>query len=310
MEKPVSADIVIRSLLFCPANEPRKVAKLSLSGADAGVLDLEDAVAASEKVTTRGLVQQALLTMHGLLRCVRVNPVETGLAVQDVESAVCPQLDAIVVPKIETIQDLRRFDRIIAQAEEHNGVRAGQVKLIALVETASGIRVADELAGFGGRLIRLVLGSGDLGNDLALPTIRGDSTAALAYGRAKLVYDARSAGLPPPLDGPFLNVRDSGGLSADCELSRSLGYGGRVCIHPDQVAVANRIYGPDPEEVAFARIVVASFADAERRGSASIALGGVFIDYPIVYKAQRIVRLADAISAREKANAGRSPQNG
>jgi citrate lyase subunit beta/citryl-CoA lyase len=294
------SDIVIRSLLFCPANEPRKVAKLSLSGADAGVLDLEDAVAAGEKVAARAGVRAALSTLRGLLRCVRVNALETGLAEEDVAHAVCPDLDAIVAPKIESIGDLRRFNQLITAAETANGMQVGQVKAIALIEAAAGIREAGEIAAFGGRLIRIALGSGDLSNDLALPTLLGDSSAALAYGRGKLVYDARGAGLSPPLDGPFLGLRDKEGLVRDCHVSRSLGYGGRVCIHPDQVVEANRAYAPDPAEVAFARKTVEAFEAAERRGSASIAVDGVFIDYPIAHKARRIVRLADAIARREQ----------
>ncbi len=176
----------------------------------------------------------------------------------------------------------------------------GHVKAIALIETAAGIRAAGDIAAFSGRLLRIVLGSGDLGNDLALPAMLGDSSAALAYGRTKLVYDARAAGLSPPLDGPFLSIRDDEGLAADCRTSRSLGYGGRVCVHPDQVSEANRIYAPDPAEVDFARKAIEAFDAAERRGSASIAVEGVFIDYPIIYKARRIVRLADAIARREQ----------
>jgi citrate lyase subunit beta/citryl-CoA lyase len=294
-----AAEIVIRSLLFCPANEPRKVAKLPLSGADAGVLDLEDAVAEKQKAAARAGVRSALATLHSLLRCVRVNPLETGLGEEDIKSAVCSDLDAIVLPKIETAQDLRRFYRLLTAAEAANGVGIGQVKVIALIETAAGICAASDIAAVGGRLLRIVLGSGDLGNDLALPTMRGDSTAALAYGRAKLVYDARSAGLSPPLDGPFLAIRDREGLVCDCRLSRSLGYAGRVCIHPDQVAEANRIYAPDPADVEFARKATAAFDEAERRGSASISVDGVFIDYPIVHKARRIIRLAEVIALRE-----------
>lgn len=298
MKQQVSGEIVLRSLLFCPANEPRKVAKLSLSGADAGVLDLEDAVAAREKLAARATVPQSLATLRGILRCVRVNAFETGLTADDIAAVVCADLDAIILPKVETPHDLRRLDRIIAKAEADNNLDPGAVKVIALVETAAGISAAGEIAAHGRRLIRLVFGSGDLGNDLALPTIRGDFSAALAYGRGKLVYDARAAGLPPPLDGPYLNVRDQKAMEADCSVSRSLGYGGRVCIHPDQVPVANRIYSPDPDEVTFARKVIAAFAEAERQGSASIAVDGAFIDYPIVYKAERIVRLADAIAQR------------
>jgi citrate lyase subunit beta/citryl-CoA lyase len=91
----------------------------------------------------------------------------------------------------------------------------------------------------------------------------------------------------------------TGGLVCDCRLSRSLGYAGRVCIHPDQVAEANRIYAPDPADVEFARKATAAFDEAECRGSASIAVDGVFIDYPIVHKARRIIRLAEAIARRE-----------
>jgi len=295
----VSPEIVLRSLLFCPANEPRKVAKLSLSSADAGVLDLEDAVAASEKIAARAMARQMLPTLRGILRCVRANAFETGLTADDVAAVVCADLDAIVLPKVETAHDLRRLDRIIARAEDDNSLEPGKVKVIALVETAAGISAAGEIAAHGGRVVRLVFGSGDLGNDLALPTIRGDFSAALAYGRSKLVYDSRSAGMPAPLDGPHLNVRDQKALESDCAVSRSLGYGGRVCIHPDQVPVTNRMYSPDPDEVTFARRVISAFTEAERTGSASIAVDGAFVDYPIVYKAERIVRLADAIAARD-----------
>jgi citrate lyase beta subunit len=189
---------LMRSLLSCPANEPRKVARLSGSRADAVVLDLEDAVAQGEKVAARRSARGALPTLRNALRCVRVSAFETGLTL----------------------------------------------------------------------------------------------------GRAKIVYDARAAGLAPPLDGPFLKVRDQALLEQDCVVSRSLGHRGRVCIHPEQVPVVNRIYGPDPNEVLFARKVVDAFAEAERAGSASIVVDGVFVDCPIVHKAERIIALADAIATR------------
>jgi len=289
---------VMRSLLFCPANEPRKVARLSGSGADAIVLDLEDAVADAEKAAARRSAREALPTLRNALRCVRVNPFETGLTPEDVEAVVCEDLDALLLPKAETVEDMRRLDRLIGRAEAKNGLTSGRVGVIALVETCAGIAAAAEIAASGSRLITLVFGSGDLGSDLGLPTIRGDLGGALAYGRAKIVYDARAAGLPPPLDGPFLKVRDQASLEQDCIVSRSLGHRGRVCIHPDQVPVVNRIYGPDPEEVLFAHNVIHAFAEAERTGSASIAVDGIFVDYPIVHKAQRIIALADALAAR------------
>lgn len=301
MGRGVTDDWLFRSLLFCPANEPRKVARLTQSGADAVVLDLEDAVADAHKIAARSAARAALPTLAGVTRCVRVNSFETGLTAGDVAAVVCSELDAIVLPKAETAQDLRRLDRLIARAEAASGVRPGAVRVIAIVETCAGIAAAAELAAAGARLCRFVFGAGDLATDLDLPTIRGDFAPALAYGRAKIVYDARAAGLPPPVDGPYLRVRDLEGLARDSAVARALGHGGRLCLHPDQVPVVNRIFAPDADEVAFARKVVAAFAEAERAGSASIMVEGVFVDYPIVYKAQRIIARADAIAAREAA---------
>jgi citrate lyase subunit beta / citryl-CoA lyase len=281
---------LMRSLLFSPANEPRKVVRLLGSGADAVVLDLEDAVAEGQKVAARRSARGALPTLRDARRCVRVNAFETGLTPGD--------LDALPLPKAETVADVRRVDRLIAMAEAKNALAPGPIGVTALVETCAGIAAAAEIAPSGPRLITLILGSSDLGSDLGLPTIRGDLGGALAYGRAKLVYDARAAGLAPPLDGPFLQVRDQALLEQDCIVSRSLGHQGRVCIHPHQVPVVNRIYGPDPDEVLFARKVVDAFAEAERAGLASIVLDGVFVDYPIVHKGERIIALADAIAPR------------
>ncbi len=295
----MTAQPVLRSLLFCPANEPRKIRRLSASGADAVVLDLEDAVALGEKVAARTSAREALPTLIGVFRTVRVNAFETGFTTGDVEAVVCADLDAIILPKAETAEDLRQVDTLIGKAEAANDLAPGSVRIIALVETCAGIDGAAEIAASTPRLLGLAFGSADLGNDLGLPTVRGDLTPALAYGRAKLVYDARAAGLPPPLDGPFMKVRDQAALEEDCKISRGLGHGGRICIHPDQVPVVNRMFGPDPDEVAFARKVIEVFAGAERAGSAAITVDGVFVDYPVVHKAKRIVELADAIAAWE-----------
>lgn len=288
----------LRSLLFAPANEPRKTRRLSGSGADAVVLDLEDAVARDQKLAARTFARATLRDIAGPLRCVRVNGFDTGLTADDVAAVVCADLDAIVLPKVETAVDLRRLDAMLATAEAAAQLPCGSVRVIPLVETCAGVIAGAEIAHASSRTLVLAFGSGDLGRDLALPTIRGDLSAAIAYGRAKIVYDARAAGLPPPLDGPYLNVRDQDGMAADCRAAAAVGHGGKVCIHPDQVPVANRVFGPAPEEVAFAHKVIAAFSAAEASGSAAIAVEGVFVDYPIVIKARSIIDLADTIAAR------------
>jgi citrate lyase subunit beta / citryl-CoA lyase len=304
MESRVTDFWLLRSLLFCPANEHRKVARLAQSGADAVVLDLEDAVADAHKAAARTAAREALSGIAGVTRCVRINSLGTGYAAADVAAVVCPELEAIVLPKAETVQDLRRLDRLIARAEAENGMRSGAIRVLALIETCAGIAAGAEIVAAAPRLCRTIFGAGDLGVDLGLPTIRGDLSPALAYGRAKIVYDARAAGLPPPIDGPCLRVRDLTGLARDSEIARALGHGGRLCLHPDQVQVVNEIFAPDPEEVGFARRVLEAFAEAERAGSASILVDDLFVDYPIAHKAERIVRLADAIAARARRTAG------
>jgi citrate lyase subunit beta/citryl-CoA lyase len=291
---------LLRSLLFAPANEPRKTRMLSTSDADAVVLDLEDAVARDQKAAARPVARAALRDISGPLRCVRVNAFDTGQTQDDVAAVVCGDLDVIVLPKVEALVDLRRLDAMLDAAEAAAGLARGAVGVIPLIETCIGIAAGAEIARGSPRILGLAFGSGDLGRDLALPTIRGDFSAALAYGRGKIVYDARAAGLPAPLDGPYLNVRDPAGLEADCRAAASLGHGGKVCIHPNQVAVANRVFGPAPGEVAFAHKVIAEFTAAEARGSAAIAVDGVFVDYPILIKARAIVRLGETIAARAR----------
>jgi citrate lyase subunit beta/citryl-CoA lyase len=292
-------DPVIRSLLFAPANEERKVRRLVASGADALVLDLEDAVADSQKIAARAIARAALPDLRGPLRCIRVNPFGTGLTEGDIAAAVCADLDALVLPKVEDIRDLEIADRLIRLSEDREGLAQGSVLLLVLIETTRGLTVSDQITRFAGRRIRTVLGSGDLGTDLARPTIRGSQAEALAYGRGKLVYDTRAAGLPGPIDGPCLFVRDLDALEADCRIGAALGHTGKVCIHPAQVPVVNRVFSPAPDELDYARQVIVAFEKAEAAGGAAIDVGGVFIDYPIVHKARRILSLAASIDAVE-----------
>ena len=218
----------------------------------------------------------------------------------DVAAIVSPDLDVVVLPKVESPRDLQRLDAaIVAAMPGEQGPR-----VLALIETCAGILAAAEIARASPRLAGLVFGAGDLGKDLGLPTLRGDISGALAWGRAKLVYDARAAGLPGPIDGPCLAVRDQAAMAAEARAAAALGYRGKVCIHPDQVAIANRAFSPDADEVAFARKVIAAFTEAEARGSASITVDGVFVDYPIVDKAQALVRLAEQSGAASMAVEG------
>ena len=292
--------LLLRSLLFAPGNEPRKVDKVATFGADGVILDLEDAVPDAAKVAARGLVKAALPRLHGGFVAVRVNGLHTGLTEGDLSGIVAPGLDGVVLPKTESAEHIRTLDALLDRAEADAGLARGQLKILPLVETARGLLAGPEIAAASARIVTLCFGSGDFTRDLELPSLRWSVDGAeLFYARSRMVVDARSAGRARPIDGPFLSVRDAAGFEADCLVARKIGFQGKLCIHPAQVAAANRLFAPDPDEVAFCRRVVAEFAAAVARGSASITVDGVFVDYPIAEKAERIVRTAEILAARD-----------
>ncbi len=308
-EKPSAAEsrpeIPLRSVLFAPGNEERKVRKVATFGADCIVLDLEDAVPEAEKIETRAKVRAAVGTMSGAFITIRVNSLKTGLTEGDVDGIVAPGLDGIVLPMVVHPDEVERVDEMIGKAEAREGLPEGKIRMITTVETCLGILHGEAIAAAkSDRVITLALGSGDLTLDLDLPTIRRDNTGdEIAFARSKLIYDARSAGLPRPVDGPYLAIRDFEGFEEDCKVARKLGYQGKICVYPPQAAIANRIFAPDPGEVEFCRKVVTEFTAALERGSASITVDGVFVDYPILTKAQRIIALADLLAERDAAHA-------
>jgi citrate lyase subunit beta/citryl-CoA lyase len=298
-----AAERPLRSLLFAPGNEPRKVEKVASFGADAVILDLEDAVPDADKVPSREMVRRALPGFGpGRLVCVRVNGLHTGLTSGDVAAVAAPGLDAIVLPKTESAEHVLTLHSLLDEAETRAGVPAGHVRILPLVETARGVVRGPEIAGASPRVLTLLFGSGDFTRDLELPSVRWSADGLeLLYARTRMVVDARSAGRARPIDGPYLAVRDSPGFEEDCRVARKIGFQGKLCIHPSQVALANQLFAPDPGEVAFCRRVVAEFAASVARGSASITVDGLFVDYPIAEKARRIVALAEALAARDGA---------
>ncbi len=285
----------LRSFLFAPGNHPRKVEKVFTSGADAVILDLEDAVANTEKVATRPVLVQALQRDRQCRAYIRINSLNTEFWKDDIAAVVCARLDGIVLPKVETAKDLEQVEAAIAAAEQSAGLRVGTIDLMPIVETAAGIVQIDQIAGARSRVQRLSFGGGDYTNDLDF--IWTPQEEVLAYGRARLAHASRVANLEPPIDTVVIQIRDADRFRSSAERGRMFGFAGKLCIHPDQVPICNEVYTPTDAEVAHARAVITAFEKAEAEGSASIQLDGYFIDYPIVYKAQRILALVERLSS-------------
>ena len=175
-----------------------------------------------------------------------MNGLHTGLTEGDVAGIVAPGLDGVVLPKTESAEHIRTLDALLVRAEADAGLARGQLKILPLVETARGLLAGPEIAAASPRIVTLCFGSGDFTRDLELPSLRWSVEGTeLFYARSRMVVDARSAGRARPIDGPFLSVRDAAGFEADCLVARKIGFQGKLCIHPAQVAAANRLFAPE-----------------------------------------------------------------
>jgi citrate lyase subunit beta/citryl-CoA lyase len=271
-------------------------------GADNVILDLEDAVAKAEKVATRALVVEALKRprQSGAYRCgayIRVNAFNTEFCYGDAVAVVGPGLDGIILPMVESREQIVAFDWLVGALERERGLSPGGIDIIPIIETGKGIANARAIAAAGTRAKRMAFGAGDYTLDMNMEWTLAESE--LEHARAEMAVASRAAGLEAPIDTVWVHINDLEGLASSAKRARQLGFQGKMCIYPPQVEPVNRAFTPTEKEVAFARRVVAAFEKAEREGSSSIQLDGFFIDYPIVYKAQRTL---DAVRATKEAS--------
>jgi citrate lyase subunit beta/citryl-CoA lyase len=280
----------MRSLLFAPGNHARRVEKALGLPADGVILDLEDAVAVSEKVATRPVVAAAFDAPRVGKLYVRVNAMTTDWCHGDIVAVVQKGLDGIILPKVEHGHELRTADWLIGNLERDRGLPVGGIDLIPIIETALGISNLSRICRSGTRVKCLAFGAGDFTLDMGMAWTR--SEAELLPHRAACVMESRAAGLEPPMDTVWADLRDQEGFIASAKHAAALGFQGKMCIHPDQIMATNAAFSPDDATVARAKLVVAAFDEAEAKGLASIQLDGQFIDYPIVQRARRVLAAA------------------
>ena len=286
---------VFRSFLFAPGNHARRTEKALTLSADAVILDLEDACPAAEKVTTRPIVVAALQASRSCRGYVRVNPISTAFGHRDIEAVVRGGVDGLVAPKIETADELKTVDWLMHQIEREQGLAPGSIDLIPIIETGLGLRNVDAIAHAGTRVRRLMFGAGDFTLDIDLAWSAEE--AEFAACRSAIVLASRAAGLEAPIDTVWVDLRNPDGFARSAATARAMGFQGKLCIHPDQVAVVNAAFTPGAAQVARARRIVEAFGAAEAAGSAAIQLDGQFIDYPFLYQAQRVLAVIARIEA-------------
>lgn len=270
-----------RSLLFVPASSEKFFAKAKGSQADTLIFDLEDAVAPERKLAARETMKEVLRDsgFARFERTVRINALDTPYFLDDVLSMVEAGADGLVVPKTNTVESIQFVDHLVSLAEQRCGRVAGSVVLLPLIEQPESIGNAFVIAKATPRIAGIAFGHGDFSAAMgikAAPSIDG----IVLHARCQVAIAAKAAGITP-IDNVFLDIPDIEGLVTETRQGKQLGYEGKACIHPNQVAPVNAVYTPTQEEVTYARELVAAFEQAVAEGKGAVAFRGRMIDGPI-----------------------------
>ena len=285
-----------RSFLYVPANREKFLEKAIGLPSDAFIFDLEDSVPPAEKQNARAGVRAYAPKIPDNRVWVRVNGLDTGLAEADLDAVVgVAGLAGLFLPKVETREEVLRWDRMIGALEAQRALPAGALRLVLSVESARGVLNAYDMSVTAARVASLTFGGaqdGDLNTDLGCAwSIDGPE---MMHARAHTLLSARAARFDTPLDGVFANVRDADGFERDTALSRRLGYRGRKLIHPSQIEPCNRLYRPSEAELDYYARALEAFDRALAQGSASTTVDGRMIDLAMASAARRVLDAAAA----------------
>lgn len=284
----------MRSKLFVPGSRPDLFGKALSSEADAISIDLEDSVAESRKQEARANVGDFLRSAEVLasakLIIVRVNAIGTPHFEADVAAIAQPALAMLNLPKPESAADIHAAAAMLERAEAANGL-ARQMEILANIETPKALRCAAEIASAHARVAGLQLGYGDLFEPLGIERRDTQNVHAAMFA---MRIAAGEAGVFA-YDGAFANVQDSEGYRAEAAMARRLGYMGKSCVHPSQIALANEVFRPSEEDIAFARRVLDAVQHAHARRVGAFTVEGKMIDLPFIRRAEAIVAVAEKL---------------
>ncbi|MGW0336931.1 HpcH/HpaI aldolase/citrate lyase family protein [Streptomyces sp. NPDC003011] len=286
----------LRSLLFVPGNRPDWLPKARAAGADAAILDLEDAVPHQDKAAARAQCAEAVDRVaaepHGdMALFVRINPLDGWTGAEELRTMVRPGLTGIVLPKVLGSQDVWFADRLISWCEQERGLPPGRIALVPLLETARALRDAYDIAAAAPRVAyvgALTAPGGDVERAVGYRwSPEGTETLAL---RSRVLLDARAAGAPHPVAGLWTRLSDLTGLRSCAEQNRSLGYEGMMAIHPSHVPVINEVFSPTADELARCSRLVAAVEAAQADGTGAVSFEGEMVDEAMAATARQVLR--------------------
>jgi citrate lyase subunit beta/citryl-CoA lyase len=291
----------IRSWLYVPGNRPDRIAKALGLGADAVIIDLEDAVPDLEKGAARSAAVTAIDARAGRRTpalFVRVNVLGSALAAADIAAVVRPGLSGLRFPKCEDAATVSEACGLVDAAARTTGVPPASVAIVCGIETARGLASAAEIASADPRVLALAFGAADFARDLGLEP--GPDGTETLYARSSLVVASRVAGIRPPIESVQTDIADLARLARTTRAARALGFFGRSVIHPTQIAVVNDAFTPTATEIERAREIVEAAERGAANGQGAVrSAGGEMVDAAIVKRAHDTLSLArDLAGAR------------
>jgi citrate lyase subunit beta/citryl-CoA lyase len=300
-----------RSQLFVPASRMDMIEKAAKSSADMIIIDLEDSVAPIQKEASRDNVIEALQNIDfGVrVRMFRINALDTSYAyhdVIDIVEQVGENVDLIMLPKVQSQGDLQFLDTLLTQVESHVGL-TNTLGIEAQIESASGYLNLKEIGGSSNRLESVIFGPGDYASSMQMPLEfigEADSHDAVYPGHRwhavmhTLVAVARANGLRC-VDGPYADFKDEEGFENACRIALAMGYDGKQCIHPSQLAIANRIFSPSKSQISRAEAILEAYEEALAEGTGAISLDGKMIDQVNLRLAENTLNKFQAIKEKE-----------
>lgn len=286
----------VRSMLFTPGDRLDMLEKAGRSGTDAVIVDLEDAVSVDRKPVARENLAQ--LPDSPVPFYVRTNAAETGMLWDDVMALQGSAVVGVILPKAEDPKVISQLDGALTVLERSSGREHGSITLIPLIESAIGVRLTYEMAVASDRVDCVMFGGGEQGDLVAdLGVEWTPEGTGLMQARSQVLLSSRAAGVPFPMEAVFMDFHNHDALRVESELARTLGYVGKVAIHPAQVPVINEVFTPAPEVVEYQRKVLAAFEEAEAEGKASIAVDGKMVDYAVARVARAVIARAEAAAS-------------
>lgn len=282
-----------RALLYMPGDDRRKIEKSTTLGVDCICMDMEDGVALNRKVEARHVIAHAMreLNFGNSERCIRINSIGSGLEVHDLAAALDAEPDTIVVPKIESAEQVRWVSERIESYELENNRNIGSIRLLAGVETAKGILNLKEITEVDKRLDAVIFGGEDFAASIG--AVRTKTATELLYARQTVITACAANGLQA-IDIVFIDFKDPDGLRIEAEEGAGFGFSGKQIIHPNQVSVVQEAFTPSASAIEYAKRIVESFESSQKEGKGAYALDGKMIDMPLLKNAQKVLDRARA----------------